>query len=46
MKSLNILNTLYFIFKINIIKINSYIVIASEFINKAKFLKSREDLKN
>ena len=45
-KNLNILNTLYFIFKINIIKINKYIIIINKFINKIKFLEFREDFKN
>ena len=45
-KSLNILNTFYFIFKINIIKVDSYIAIIDKFINKIKFLKFKEDFKN
>ena len=45
-KSLNSLNALYFIFKINTIKIKNYIIIINKFINRIKFLKFRENFKN
>ena len=37
---------LYLILKINIIKVNNYITIIDEIVNKIRFLKFREDLKD
>ena len=40
------LKTFYLILKVNIIKVDSYIAIVNEIIDKTRFLKSREDLED
>ena len=40
------LKIFYLILKVNAIKVNSYIAIVDEIVDKTRFLKSREDLKD